>query len=112
MQPITRTSGLILGKNFLINGDYVYPVVARSGRAGSSDNYNDSNDSSALFNNSPLIVQDSTADRAYTYEYLTNGGVLYLPALYSINNLSQPVTKTEQRTMRCEYTLTVVSGGS
>ena len=115
MQPITRTSGLILGKNFLINGDYVYPVVARLGRtesSGASSNYNDSNDSSALFNNSPLIVQDSTAYRDYTYEYITNGGVLYLPALYSINNLSQPVTKTEQRTMRCEYTLTVVSGGS
>ena len=113
-QPISRTSGLILGRNFLINGDYVYPVTNRSGRSADSNRYDnyESNDSSAIFNKSPLIVQDATAYNDATYNYISNGGVLYLPALYSINNLSQPVTKTEQRTMRCEYTLTVVSGGS
>ena len=112
-QPISKTAGLILGRNFLINGDYVYPVVSRSARS-SDDNYTSGskNDSSAFFNNSPLIVQDATAYDDTTYQRFTNGGVLYLPALYSLNNLSQPVTKTEQRTMRCEYTLTVVSGGS
>ena len=111
-QPISKTNGLILGRNFLINGDYVYPVLERSRRSGDTTNVSMVFDSSPIFNKSPMIPQDSTANDTASYTRFSNGGVLYLPALYTINNLSQPVTKTEQRTMRCEYTLTVVSGGS
>ena len=97
--------------NFLINGDYVYPVANRSNRSGDNDR-GDENDGLAHFNNSPLLVQTATLYTDPTYIYASNGGVLYLPALLSINNLSQPVTKTENRTCRVEYTLTIASGGS
>lgn len=110
-QPITKTSGLILGRNFLINGDYVYPVADRANRPGDNDR-GDENDGLAHFNNSPLLVQTATLYTDPTYIYASNGGVLYLPALLTINNLSQPVVKTENRTCRVEYTLTIASGGS
>ena len=110
-QPVTRTAGLVLGRNYLINGDYVYPVADRANRSGDNNRVAE-NDGMALFNNSPLIVQTATQYADSTYSRVSNGGVLYLPALLTINNLSQPVTKTENRTCRVEYTLTIASGGS
>ena len=110
-QPITKSAGLVIGRNFLINGDYVYPVEARTNRSG-DNNQGSEYDGLAHFNNSPLLVQTATEHADTTYLKVSNGGVLYLPALLTINNLSQPVTKTENRTCRVEYTLTIASGGS
>lgn len=106
-QPISRTAGLILGRNFLINGDYVYPVTPRGGRADANDL---PIDSMALFKNGPLAVQSGTYYDTATYMYFTVGGVLYLPHLLTVNNLQNPVVKQENRTMRVEYTLTLTGG--
>lgn len=107
MQPITRTAGLVLGNNFLINGDYVYPVSPRAMRSG-DDIYPFS--AMALYKNGPMIVQTGSSTRNYTYENFSRGGVLYLPALLSINNLQNPITKSNNRTMRVEYLLTLTGG--
>lgn len=105
--PVTRTDGLILGKNWLINGDYVYPVAPRSNR--SNDNY-DPFSSIALYKNGPMTVQSALLwDNAF-YNRTSSGAVLYLPHLISINNLSSPVTKTSNRSMRVEYLLTLTGG--
>lgn len=105
-QPISKMAGLVLGKNYLINGDYVYPVAVRGDRDG---NY-ESMDAMAQFKNSPLIVQNSLLSNDASWNYYTDGPVMYLPALLTINNLSQPVTKTSNRTCRVEYTLTLTGG--
>lgn len=111
MQPVTRTAGLVLGRNFLINGDYVYPVAARGMRT--DDTRLPDCESDALYKNGPMIVQSGTwyTSSSINYEFYSRGGVLYLPALLSINNLQNPVTKQNNRTMRVEYLLTL-SGGN
>lgn len=108
MQPVTRTAGLILGRNYLINGDYVYPVAARGTR--SDDNSLTTCESDALYKNGPMIVQSGSLYDDATYNYFSRGGVLYLPALLSINNLQTPIVKTNNRTMRVEYLLTLTGG--
>lgn len=106
-QPITKTAGLVLGNNYLINGDYIYPVAARSKR--SSENLTQE-DAMAFFKNSPLICQTALVYDDAGWNHYSEGPVLYMPALLSINNLSQPVTKTSNRTCRVEYTLTLTGG--
>ena len=108
MQPVTRTAGLVLGRNYLINGDYVYPVAARERRT--DDNNLPTCESDALYKNGPMIVQSGSLYDDATYNYFSRGGVLYLPALLSINNLQNPVTKSNNRTMRVEYLLTLTGG--
>ena len=110
MQPVTRTAGLVLGRNFLINGDFVYPVAARGMRT--DDTRLPDCESDALYKNGPMIVQSGTwyTSSSINYEFYSRGGVLYLPALLSINNLQNPVTKQNNRTMRVEYLLTLTGG--
>lgn len=113
MTPITRTPGLVLGKNFLINGDFVYPVAI--GNLRSSDTqpsittfYN----SSAAYKNSPLVYQMGSYNADVTNRRLSAGPVLYLPYLATINNLQTPAQKDITKTLRVEYDLFVVSGGA
>ena len=108
MQPVTRTAGLVLGRNYLINGDYVYPVAARGQRT--DDNTLTTCESEKKKKNGPMIVQSGSIWDDATYMYFSRGGVLYLPALLSINNLQNPVTKSNNRTMRVEYLLTLTGG--
>lgn len=108
MQPIARTDGLILGRNYLINGDFVYPVAARGLRT--DDNTLTTCESDALYKNGPMLVQSGSIYDDVTYNYFSRGGVLYLPALLSINNLQTPIVKSNNRTMRVEYLLTLTGG--
>lgn len=116
-QPLTKTAGLIIGANFLINGDYVYPVLPRTAR--SSDNTDDYNangsyriySSFASYKNGPAFYQSASYDGSTSGRRLSSGPVLYLPYLATINNLQTPVTKTQNKTCRVEYSLTT-SGGS
>jgi len=107
-QPITQTAGLVLGRNFLINGDYVYPVAARGQRTG--DSTLPGCEAMALYKNGPMAVQTGFNWGDSPYTVFSRGGVLYLPTLMSINNLQNPVTKSNNRTMRVEYLLTLIGG--
>ena len=106
-QPISGSNGLILGYNYLINGDFVYPVARRDWRSG--DNYA-TIDSMSLYKNSPMVNQMSSTYDDAGYNIFSVGPCLYLPYLASVNNLSQPITKTINRTMRVEYLLTLTGG--
>lgn len=108
--PISGSDGLILGRNFLINGDNVYPVAARPSRA--SGEFNAGYETMARYNNGPLLYQGLSFSDTASYYYVTSGGMLYLPYLASINNLQTPVQKNINKTMRVEYTVTLSNGGS
>lgn len=109
-QPISGSDGLILGRNFLINGDNVYPVAVRSTRA--SDEYINEYETMAKYNNGPLLFECNSFSDTASYRKVCAGGMLYLPYLASINNLQTPVQKNINKTMRVEYTVTLSSGGS
>lgn len=105
--PIVLNDGLILGRNYLINGDFVYPVAARSPR----DNEWRVNDAYAKYKNSPMLYQIGNGDPGLVAANCTTGGVLLLPYLATINNLQTPVYKTANKTLRCEYVVQL-SGGN
>ena len=105
--PIVLNDGLILGRNYFINGDFVYPVGVRSGR----ENEWIVNDSYAKYKNSPMMYQQGNGDPGLASAQATAGGVLLLPYLATINNLQTPVYKTANKTLRCEYVVQL-SGGN
>lgn len=105
--PIVLNDGLILGRNYFINGDFVYPVGARSER---DDEYM-VNDAYAKYKNSPMLYQIGNGDPGLAFAKCTTGGVLLLPYLATINNLQTPVYKTANKTLRCEYVVQL-SGGN
>ncbi len=109
--PAVLNDGLILGRNFMINGSTVYPVASRASRplynqgsATESLRY----DIMAKYKNGPHIFQSGHCWDDATYSRTTQGGVLALPYLATINNLTTPVTKTNSKAMQIEYTLTEV----
>lgn len=113
MTPISRTSGLILGKNFLINGDFVYPVAIGNLRSsdtqpGTASIWN----SSAAYKNGPMVYQMGSYNQSVTNRRMSAGPVLYLPYLATINNLQTPAQKDITKTLRVEYDLFVISGGA
>ena len=100
--PVVLSDGLILGYNFLINGDFVYPVLPRV--SSQQEIYID-NETIAQ-RQSPLLYQmpQRTANH-----YVKCGGVL-VPYLATVNNLEDVITKSNSETMRCEYTVTFTEG--
>lgn len=107
--PFVASNNLVLGYNYLINGDTVYPVAARPNRTDAHDwLYNFEFESIARFENSPFVFQGiGTTDTNYD-RWNGEGGMLFLPYLATVNVLGAPVTKTNTKTMRVEYTLTEV----
>lgn len=107
--PFCVSSGMILGRNYFINGDYVYPVAIRAQR--SNENFlNNAFDVYAMYKNSPMLFQMPASNDDATYNYLSAGGCLFLPYLASCLNLQTPVVKSSNKTMRVEYTLTSTGG--
>jgi hypothetical protein len=100
--PVVLSDGLILGRNFLVNGDYIYPVQTRltpEQVSGWTETISD-------YNGSPLKFTMPNAFEDYSTRYVISGGVL-VPYLATVNNLSgAPVRKNSTQTMRCEYELT------
>lgn len=107
-QPITGAAGVILGRNFFINGDYVYPVAVRAYRNSYESVFGF--DQMAMYKNSPMVYQMPSSDRAYSYDNITAGSCLYLPYLATCLNLQSPVVKNANKTMRVEYLLTSTGG--
>lgn len=106
--PFVASNNLILGFNYLINGDTVYPVAPHADRPGGSNpGYYYKFESLARFENSPNVFQSigTVTDNDRTY---SEGSLLFLPYLATVNVLGAPVTKTNTKTMRVEYTLTEV----
>lgn len=108
-QPISGATGVILGANFFINGDFVYPVAKRAARNNETLT-RISGDNMAMYKDSPMLFNMPSVDFAATYEYLTAGSCLYLPYLATCLNLQSPVVKNANKTMRVEYLLTSIGG--
>ena len=102
--PITKTAGLILGQNYLINDDTVYPIALRN--LISDDRYGYS--IAANYDNSPLFYHNLSLNYSSSYYQISAGGLLFLPYLASVNNLQNPVDKNANKTMRVQYTLSIV----
>ena len=108
-QPFVASAGLILGRNFLINGDFVYPVALHPRR--STENFLDQTyEVMAKYKDSPMLLEMPASTNDVTYNYLSAGGCLFLPYLASCLNLQNPVVKNSQKTMRVEYLLTSIGG--
>ena len=103
--PLVMNSGLVLGRNYLINSSNVYPVVPRTRRPG-TDNESLCYDILAEYKRGPHILQTGHG-YGNTYDYDCQAGVLALPYLATINNIT-PVTKNNQKAMQIEYVLTEV----
>lgn len=110
--PININDGLVLGTNFLINGERVYPVKRREYRtagAGTGTGLENCFDFMASGNGGPGILQSGFVGNNNTYDYATQGGFILLPYLATVNNLPAPgVNKSNSKTMRLEYVLTQV----
>lgn len=105
--PLNMNDGLVMGRNFLINGSGVYPITARTRRSGTTAetlNY----DILAKYKNGPHVLQSGNNNSSATYERSVQAGALALPYLATINNLVTPVTKNNSKAMQIEYTLTEV----
>lgn len=103
--PVTGSDGLIAGQNFLINDDTVYPCAVRSVLSDDRLGYS----VVANYNNSPLFYQNLSMNNSSDYYRISAGGVLFLPALLTVNNLGDPIDKNANKTLRVQYTLTIVS---
>ena len=113
MTPISGSAGLILGKNFLINGDFVYPVAIGNLRPKDTQpSIATFYSSSASYKNSPLVYQMGSYEYNVSNRRMSAGPVLYLPYLATINNLQTPAQKDATKILRVEYDLFVVSGGA
>lgn len=101
------SDGLVLGANFLINGERVYPVARRALRNPTSTEQLGF-DMVASANGGPgALLSGFGADNA-TYLRNTQGGEIVLPYLATCCNLGSSVTKSNSKTMRLEYVLTQV----
>lgn len=103
-QPVVLSDELIVGRNFLVNGDYIYPIASRldSDRTRT----NDWIETIAEYNETPFRFSMVNSDMGLSSRYVVSGGVL-VPYLATVNNLAgDPVVKQNNQTMRCEYTLT------
>lgn len=101
-QPIVLSDELIVGRNFFVNGDYIYPIASRL----DTDATADSTETIAQYISSPFRFSMPNTVQNYSQRYLVSGGVL-VPYLATVNNLEgDPVVKQNNQTMRCEYTLT------
>lgn len=101
-QPVVLSDELIVGRNFLVNGDYIYPIASRL----DSNRTNDWIETVAEYNETPFRFSMVNSNWGLSSRYVVSGGVL-VPYLATVNNLEgDPVVKQNNQTMRCEYTLT------
>lgn len=106
-QAFNMSDGLVLGANFLINGERVYPVARRVARNPNSAEVV-AFDMLAAGNGGPaLLLSGFGADNAAYYQN-TQGGEIALPYLATCCNLNSSVQKNNSKTMRLEYVLTQV----
>lgn len=103
---VELSAGLVLGGNFLINGQRVYPVARRA--LSSGENNSGFFDQMASGNGGPALLRSGWGNDNATYYRVTQGGILLLPYLATVNNLQTSVQKTISKTMRLEYVLTAV----
>ena len=105
-QPLVLSDGLILGRNYLINGSKVYPVQQRAGR-GLTDEVTPY-EGYARYKKGPLVYQSASTDTSTYYRRYAFGPAIVLPYMATVNNLGASVTKNASKTMRLEYTLTEI----
>ena len=104
--PIVMNNGIILGRNWLINGDYVYPVQERRSYGETWETWDETQ---STYKNSPLYYTMPRPHYNGGSRYILTGGVL-VPYLATCNNLQSAVTKSNSETMRVEYTVTFTEG--
>lgn len=104
--PIVLSDGLIVGKNYLINADKIYPITGRSARSSSSGRTESIYYDTIANYNGPHMLQSGYRGDSMSYEYSCQAGLLVLPYLATINNLQNPVTKGNTKSMTLEYVLT------
>lgn len=93
---------IVLGRNWLINGDTVYPVTPRSNRTNENIQYMDI---LARYGEGPHAFQRGNGNDNAVYYYTVSGGLIALPYLATVANIAE-VNKTASKAMRIEYTLT------
>lgn len=104
-QPIILSNGLVIGRNWLINGDYLYPIAERRTYG---DTWETWDEAYPRYKNSPLVhnIPRPHYDTSGWDRRIVSGGVL-VPYMATINNLQDaPITKNNNQTMRAEYTVT------
>lgn len=106
MTPITVSTGFVVGDNYVVNNDHMYPILGVSGIGATIDYYNrncwlDVVRHGASCYGHAIGSQDS---RQYG-----QSNVLFPYYLATINNLTgDPVQKGSAQTMKVRYTLTEV----
>lgn len=101
--PIVLSDGLIIGRNWLINGDYLYPVQERRSYGASWETWDET---LPRYKNSPLVYMMPLSHYSSGSRRINSGGLL-VPYLATINNLEDaPIRKNNNQTMRAEYTIT------
>ena len=106
--PISKTAGLILGRNFLINDDTVYPVALRDMLPGPGNINGRGYECAVNYDGSPMFYENMTAWTDSDLTSISSCGLLYLPHLISANNLNNPVDKNANKTLRVQYTLSIM----
>ena len=98
------SDNFVLGRNFLINGDTVYPVAARSARtSGNSEKVGI--DILARYGAGPSVYEGGNTNSNDGLDNSVSGGIIALPYLATVANVTE-VTKTASKAMRIEYELT------
>ena len=105
MTPIACSTGFVVGDNYIVNGDHMYPILGVSGIGATVDYYNrncwlDVVRHGASCYGHAIGSQDS---RQYG-----QSNVLFPYYLASINNLDNGCQKGSGQTMKVRYTLTEV----
>ena len=104
-RPVVLNDELVLGYNFFINGNYVYPVAVRTMGTQNVVSCEVLSD----FQRSPLMHTMPGINTHNFGEYVKSNGVL-VPYMATCNSLENSVVKSNSETMRVEYTVTFTEG--
>ena len=102
--PIVISEDLILGNNYIINSDKVYPIK-RQNSVGCSTGYFGYKNYSMLFRDGASCYYNNKHTYDDTSRTAGQGNALVKFFLSSINVLDDPVTKSSSQMMQIEYTI-------
>jgi len=108
--PLVISPGLILGNNYIINGDTVYQIK-RTNAIGLQPNYNYDDVSYLDLIRSGAACYGNAKQTFYNGYWSGQSNVLVAMFLSTINNLESAVVKSTAQTMTLYYEISEVQGG-